>query len=323
VRNHPRSTPELLLETLSELGQLNRPYLGVLQVSDLSLRHSFVVARLTDGSQGVAFNYQRCGNGPRISQTELSRLETRYTNSRLTAAELVDALVAPQGCDSLTAWAVAVAIASALSESAITEEVLNLQGLTAEAGMVPLDRLVQPGDTVAMIGWGGYLYQAVRHLGIQRLLVSDLNFAYAYPTSLMLKELASWGDLPRRKRFEVHDGSDNQEMISAADVVCITSSALCNGTMGELLEWAANARNIVVQGHSGAILPKVYFRRRVGSMVVSPMPAGLLHQTRAFQLDSAPSRETFELYLDRVLARKITISERRQGEVRSASGSET
>ena len=118
--------------------------------------------------------------------------------------------------------------------------------------------------SISVIGtgiYGGYMDYFIRGTGAERIHISDLG--YYSRMERIEKGLDYYRGRFPHKRITISDGTDTPERLAEADLVCITGSALCTGTMDELLEWSQNCRTIIVQGQSGAIHPEVLFERGV------------------------------------------------------------
>jgi uncharacterized protein (DUF4213/DUF364 family) len=72
------------------------------------------------------------------------------------------------------------------------------------------------------------------------------------------------------------DGSDNRERLARADLVSITGSAFCTGTMDALLKNARTCKTIILQGQSAAVFPEVLFEKGVSLVSTTIKPANLL-----------------------------------------------
>jgi uncharacterized protein len=130
-----------------------------------------------------------------------------------------------------------------------------------------------------VIGFGGYMDRLAAAPEIEHLHVCDLG----YSARAAEMESAADGYRSRQpaKRITLSDGRDAEARIKASDVVAITGSALCNGTMEQLLGWASGGPAVVVQGQSGAIHPLPLFRRGVRVVATTRKPLELARQAAA------------------------------------------
>ncbi|MBC7251794.1 MAG: hypothetical protein H5T62_16140, partial [Anaerolineae bacterium] len=295
---------ELIRETLNEALALARQHDDMPRIGDLTLDQVYVVVALDNGNQGVALNYQNALSNY-VMDLDMRRTFAEYLLKQAqTDPLLTNSLLQTERGETLCEVAVAVAIASAVAQPYLTSEELCAVGLIAQSGAVPLASLVQEGDTVAVIGFGGYLPEAVSEPCIKRVLVAELNVAHPVPAARLRERVAAWKSQLRGRSFELHDGSHSADLIRQAQVACITGSALCNGTLAELLDAAHGCRTVIVQGHSVALHPTALLRRGAHYVVQPVIEIDLLAAARTFDQRTGD----FARFIDRLLPRKRTIS---------------
>jgi uncharacterized protein (DUF4213/DUF364 family) len=141
--------------------------------------------------------------------------------------------------------AVGVAVLNALSARAMAQ-----QGVPGGELLPGVDALaaadVHPGDRVAMVG--GFI-PFIKALKGQ---VAELWVVDKHPEALKPDELPFW-----RPPEQVTD------VLSQADAVIVTGSALVEGGIDRLLEAAAGARRIVLAGPTASPWPPPFFARGV------------------------------------------------------------
>ena len=64
--------------------------------------------------------------------------------------------------------------------------------------------------------------------------------------------------------------------IASSDLVSITGSAFCNGTMDELLNYAIKCSKIIIQGESTCVYPEILFKKGVDLITTTIKPNNLL-----------------------------------------------
>jgi len=89
------------------------------------------------------------------------------------------------------------------------------------------------------------------------------------------------------KTITVSDGHDTAELMQQVDLVSITGSALCNGTLDSLLSWAKAVPRVIVQGQSAAIHPKILFERGVDLVATTLKPHQVVSAAKADTSGSA------------------------------------
>jgi len=295
---------ELIRETLNEALALARQHDDMPRISDLTLDQVYVVVALDNGSQGIALNYQNALSNYVMDLGTRRTFAEYLLRQAQTDPLLTNSLLQTERCETLCEAAVAVAISSAVAQPYLTSEELCAVGLIAQSGAVPLASLVQEGDTVVVIGFGGYLPEAVSEPRIKRVLVAELNVAHPVPAARLRERVAAWKPWLRGRSLELYDGSRSADLIRQAQVACITGSALCNGTLTELLDAARDCRTVIVQGHSAALHPASLLRRSAHYVVQPVIEVDLLAAARTFDQQSGD----FAQFIDRLLSRKRTIS---------------
>jgi hypothetical protein len=243
-----------------------------LRLDDLWLDSLFCSVRLSDGSVGLALNYDQEGleGVPRevSAATREYLLETRQQDPLLW-----DLLTQPS--DSLAQTALLLALLSALSAPVLASpERLAELGLQSQEGRISLRTF--PGKTVTIVGAGGYLGEAVQHF--ERVYCCDFNHADA--------DFA--GKVRRRfpqENLVLDDGQRTLELIAEADIVCLSASTLCNGSLAALLP--QDPKVVILEGPSGGVLPGPLFARGVTHLVHNPVDVDFVHLSQRFSRQQA------------------------------------
>ena len=106
------------------------------------------------------------------------------------------------------------------------------------------------------------------------LNVADLQYA------ARRSEMDALAACHRRARpeldFSLSDGSDLGPRMRGVDLVCISGSTLCNGSLERLLEAASDCPAIVLQGQSAGIHPAELFLRGVSLVSTTLKPSDLI-----------------------------------------------
>ena len=135
-------------------------------------------------------------------------------------------------------------------------------------------RIFPPAESAVVIGFGGYMNYLIHMTDIKRIHVSDLWFWQR--TKSIRRRLQLYKEIFPHKTITFSDGSDDRARLAVADLVSITGSALCNGTMDQLLEDARSCKTVIVQGQSGAVFPEVLFEKGVSLVSTTIKPAYLV-----------------------------------------------
>ena len=262
----------ILLETL---GQLKKE--GLLtgrSIQRICLTQYFHVVELDDGSVGAAMNY-----------APLTVEEVRGLRDQVTALLPGDPLLLHWLFDEEQPW-------QRLACSPVPGKLLtmSLQVALLSALSAPLfhagggegflvkthgsDDLFCGARRAVVVGFGGYLRRLARDEAISELHVVDLK--YPDPEGRMEKEIAGYRQKYSQKNITISDGSDIALHLRQADLVTITGSALCNGTLESLLRHTGPQTRVIVQGQSAALHPAALFRRGVDLIVTTIKPPRLV-----------------------------------------------
>ena len=231
------------------------------RVTRLRLSPYFNMVALDDGSVGAAANYA----GMKQPALDAHRAELEAALAR---DPLLLATSAVPGNRLLISLRTAIA-------SALVAPVIRQGGdhrFTVRSS-VP-EGLFDGARTAVVIGFGGYMATLAASRGIIRLHVADLLYAQrrAEMDGARQRFLAARSEL----EMTMSDGSDIWRRMACADLVCITGSALCNGSMEGLLRAASACRRVIVQGQSAAVHPAALFRRGVATVSTTVKPTNLI-----------------------------------------------
>lgn len=257
----------MLTELAQHVREVRASDWNQLRVDDLWLDALFCSVRLNDGSVGLALNYDQ--EGLQGVPREVSAATRAYLLETTPEDPLLwDLLTQPS--DSLAQTALLVALLSALSAPVLNSpERLARLGLTSRDGRIPLKEF--PGKTVTIVGAGGYLGEAVQHF--ERVYCCDFNHADAgFATKV-------------RRRYPqpnliLDSGERTLELIAEADIVCLSASTLCNGSLAALLPH--EPKTVILEGPSGGVLPGPLLKRGVTHLVHNPVDVDFVHLSQRF-----------------------------------------
>ncbi|ETW96077.1 MAG: hypothetical protein ETSY2_47075 [Candidatus Entotheonella gemina] len=231
------------------------------RVTVLVLTDGFSVVQLDNGALGVAMSYVR-----------LPVLVREHIESSLIAYTAEDPLLfgllfntPPDPEREMLYHSIRAALLAALSEPVLCYS--SQFGLMVENG-VPKS-LLSEAQCAVVIGFGGLMMHMVGSSRLERLHVVDLT----YPQRK--REMSAVVDALRLARPEltltISDGTDLPKLVTKADLIAITGSALCNGTLDSLLAMSSNSQ-VIVQGQSIAMHPGPLFDRGVIAVVTTRKP---------------------------------------------------
>lgn len=227
----------------------------------------FTVVELDDGSVGAAMSYygqpQSLGvslPAATVDDPLLLHWAFRATNSSSVTADR----------HRLLQLSVATAVVNALSMPTIRD---GGDETFATTDILPFDPFSE-ATRALVIGFGGYLPAAAASGGIKHLHVCDLG--YQARREFMDRELDRLRTANPQQTMTISDGADIHSQIAQAELISITGSALCNGSMERILDAAPKLARVIVQGQSSSIHPAALFARGVWFVATTLKPAELV-----------------------------------------------
>lgn len=297
---------ELILGLARAVQNARQRMWSELRISDLWLDNLFTSVRLSDGSVGVALNYDQ--EGFRELSTELSTLtRTRLLESTNDQPLLWDVLVRPVA--SSTMRSLLIALLSALSAPLLRDPAwLSSQGLFGEVRRVDLARFRHHGARVMVIGGGGYVEEALTQDWIQQLVCCDLNFAKPELAGRYEGLRQRLQQAKSRMDVVLDCGEGTEEHMKQVDIVCITASTLCNGTLPALLSHS-RAKVVILEGPSGGLHPIPLLERGVTHLVHNPVDVDYVRLSQRFsrQRKLGLQRVTSGEFIDLILPEQYTV----------------
>jgi hypothetical protein len=130
-----------------------------------------------------------------------------------------------------------------------------------------------------VIGFGGSMERLAGDPLVRALHIADLF----YPSRRQEMDAALEGYRRQdpSKVITFSDGHDTARRLGEVDLVTVTGSALCNGTLDGLLDQARGGPRVIVQGQSAGIHPVALFRRGVSLVMTTLKPRELARRARA------------------------------------------
>lgn len=247
----------ILDETLDYL-KLKKDLDG-LTIKHIFLSNYFNIIQLNDDSLGTCMNYHDFKSSIQFEET--SNLLSRKTNSDPLLLRYLSE------SDNLLKLNIKTCLVSALSRNLITGN--------SEFRISSTPDSFRDIDTAVVVGFGGLLNYLVNQTEIEKIHVTDLE--YDFQKKEIDKKLRLYKQQSPNKKITVSNGSDNKQKIQEADLVSITGSAFCNGTMEDLLDYSKNCTTTIIQGQSASIYPKYIFKKGVSSLITTIPPTNLFN----------------------------------------------
>ena len=282
----PKQLTSPILDETLELLREKVPFDGR-SIDSIYLSGYFNALRLDDGSTGSCMSYCRFRTEA-AAMNSRKELEERLPSDPLLLGHLFS------GDADFLQMSLRACFVSALSAPLIAS------GTGVDVAH-RFDPSVFGGARRAVVlGFGGYFDYIVRHTAIAEVHLGDLS--YNLRRGRIDRRLADYRQHYPDKTITVSSGFDNDERLAAADLVSITGSALCNGTMEEVLEQSQRCRTVIVQGQSASIYPERLFERGVSLVSTTLKPSTLIETART---DKAAFRRALEGRLPAVYLRPV------------------
>jgi uncharacterized protein (DUF4213/DUF364 family) len=172
------------------------------------------------------------------------------TMRRFVGKSLMEAVAENMRSPLIPMKSLAVAALSALSQPFLTPEALAKRSIRIWDGPDYLEAIVRPEDVVALVGYGGMVQNLLGRC--KELHVADMRPAQALLTTIIGRTVRL-----EPSPVKLHGPEDDEALLEASDVAIITASSLVNGTIDDLLRYAARARSVGLYGPSASIIPDV------------------------------------------------------------------
>jgi hypothetical protein len=280
-------------------------------ITDLITDQSFTVVRLSTGRLGLSMNYGVISEGRAKMRSEAERLREQLGDDPLLLRTLWDT---EWPMNPLLRGSLMISLLSALSRSLLRST--EPAGFIRHDGGLPLHTLTRPGDSVTVIGLGGYLRAAMADPNVRRVFLADLYIKKDSASSQIDALRTQHPD----KELSASDGSENEAILRRSQVACITASSLSNGTAKELLAAASGCRSVILQGKSGNLFPLPLFDHGATHVTTHDVKPEHWEVIRSF-CATDPSGD-FSEFIDANLRDQVTYS-RRERRVQIARSEES
>lgn len=236
--------------------------LNKMAIESLYLSNFFNVIKLSNSSVGACMNYHKFRSNEDIMKTRNMLAERRKSDPLL-----LDYLFKQKNV-SLLALNLKTCLLNALSKDLI------LNSSEFNIGVEQNISIFSNINSAVVIGFGGYMDFIISNTKIKNVHISDLN--YDARKTHMDGMVLRYQKLHPNKKISISNGSDNKKKLGDAELVSITGSAFCNGTMDGLLKFSKNCERIIIQGQSAFIYPEVLFEKNVSLICTTIKPRNLL-----------------------------------------------
>lgn len=271
----------------SALERIPRRAIQARRIARLRLHRVFSIVELDDRSTGAAMNYAG------LSHAERERMRRGFEDALPNDPLL---LRTTASCEGPAGLSLRAAVASALVMPAIRAG----GDATFRASRQSPFSFFENVRIAVVVGFGGYIHMLAIRPEVEELHVLDLS--YAARRQKMDDAVARYRKRRPGLNMTVSDDSALLGRIAPrADVICITGSALCNGTLEGLLDSSKGCKRLIVQGQSAAIHPAEMFDRGVDAVATTIKPPNLIDLADLDLLDSVLEKDTSAVYISPAL----------------------
>jgi hypothetical protein len=280
----------ILAETLDALRQ--RGCVAGRTLRGVHLTPYFTVVELANGNVGAAMSYygrpDELRKPPLPSDDDPLLLGWSFGHAESDAVSRGGS----EDRNQLLRLSLQAAVLGALSASCIGR---GGDGTFVTSDTLPFDPFVGVRRAV-VVGFGGYMPQLTAAPGIEYLHVCDLG--YPVRRAHMDQVLNGFRTAYPDKQISISNGSDLGSRVGETDLLAVTGSALCNGTLEKILDVTPKSVRVIVQGQSASLHPLALFARGVWFVVTTLKPADLVQAAIA-----DPTGQSLRPYLEGGLRR--------------------
>jgi hypothetical protein len=132
-------------------------------------------------------------------------------------------------------------------------------------------------ESALVVGFGGFLEPLISDERLRRVHVVDLSMDLRSEWAL---EVAAWTTQYPTKSITASTHLESASSLRDFDLISITGSTLCNGTLEYFLANARDDANVILQGQSASIHPRMFFEAGVNWVATTLKPPTLGRMTR-------------------------------------------
>jgi hypothetical protein len=241
------------------------------RLSELHLTRFFTTVELDDGSVGACASYYK------LADHVLDVLEHRLRGECLNPfvvqdVELLQTIVGECVPDEQQRNCLVASLMCTVA-SALTAPVIRRGGDEwFEVEQRRPMNWIDGAETALVVGFGGYLEPLIAEDKIKTVHVIDLVYDRKPEFGVKVSE---WSARYPSKTITASTHLEGTDQLSGFDLISITASTLCNGTLEYFLANVREDAIVILQGQSGSLHPKVLFEAGV-KWVATTLKPGIL-----------------------------------------------
>lgn len=242
-------------------------------IIEMHLTRYFSIVELADTSVGACMSYYRLAdNVLRATEDILTGQLSGKPAAAIDQAE-IDELISPTVSNTGQRYLVATSLMASIT-SALSAPVIRAGGDEVFATVCRRPSpWVNNAESALVVGFGGYLEALATANTIKKLHIIDLF--YEARRSFMETELDVYRCKFPKKVITASAGLPVTNRFRDYDLISITGSALCNGTLEGILAAARSDSILVLQGQSASLHPKKFFEEGISWVSTTLKPPGL------------------------------------------------
>lgn len=261
---------EILLRTINLLAEVS----SLRRLRILRLTRYFTTVQLDDGSVGCCMSYYRLPDTTLVI-AELRLFDAlRHGWSSTTDLNSLDRLLSDVVTNSkerfLVLSSVLATLTSALSANTLQQN--SSEDFTASQSLPA--NWTCGANTALVVGLGGLLNMLAAQPAVT--LVHTIDFHFHPEKQVFVDQFNHLRALYPDKKFTGSVSLSSPDDLKAFDLISITGSTLCNGTLEPFLESVRRDSIVILQGQSGSIHPKFLFEAGVTWVATTIKPAILV-----------------------------------------------
>jgi Putative heavy-metal chelation len=247
-------------------------------VVSLCLTRFFTVAELADNSVGACMSYYF-----RLSDQTLSKLERRLGSfcrdpfAAQDVALLQQAIFAEVPNEQERKYVIASVLATIISALSAPFICAGGDKWFSVERRRPIN-WTEGAETALVVGFGGYLKPFIEETSLKKVHVIDLY--YENKKIEFDAVLAEWTQKHPEKHISISTHIDDASALADFDLVSITGSTLCNGTLEFFMMNVRRDAMVILQGQSASLHPKVLFESGVKWVATTIKPRSLINMAR-------------------------------------------
>jgi len=255
------------------------PWAAQAPIAELHLTRYFSTVELANASVGACMSYYRLSNNLLKAAEDVLG---KHLSGRAAIGihegdidELVSQVTSNAEQRYLVATSLMASLASALSAPMI---VSGGDDVFATVCQRP-SPWVDDAESALVVGFGGYLEALAEASTIKRLHVIDLFYERLCNT--IEDELNVYRHKFPQKVISASACLSGTNLLSDYDLIAITGSTLCNGTLEDILGGARSDSIVVLQGQSASMHPRYLFEEGIAWISTTVKPHHLGRVARA------------------------------------------